>query len=255
MILVARPAKLPKALARGAGLTAADCASRDAAVAAYESGATPFKFVKSVYGPKSLKTALAKAQFGKCCFCEGEFDAHVAGDVEHYRPKTSVQLVTGRQYPGYYWLAYTPENLYFACPDCNEYRKSDRFPLLDEGVRARSHHQLIAAEHPLILDPGGPVDPRDHIRFANDFPVGLTDEGRETIRQLKLDREPLNKRRRTLIHRLDGERDVIKLWANDHRAEAQQRVQAARQVLADAILPQAEFSATARDYLAGWTPP
>ena len=152
-------------------------------------------------------------------------------------------------------MAYTLTNLYFACPDCNEYRKNDRFPLSDETLRARNHHQAIAAEGPLILDPGGPSDPRLHIHFANDFPVGLTDQGRETIRALKLDREPLNKRRRTLIHRLQGEQEVIKLWARDTQAGAVERVEAARQALRDAIQPHAEFSAAAQDFLSGWTPP
>ena len=187
--------------------------------------------------------------------CEGEFSAHVAGDVEHFRPKGSIKLPTGRIYPGYYWLAYEPTNLYFACPDCNEYRKGDRFPLSDESKRARSHHQPVAAEPNLILDPGGPVDPRDHIRFAADFPVGLTDRGRETIRALRLDREPLNKRRRTVINRLRGEQEIIRLGAGDTRPAAIARVRAASEALQNAVKPDAEFSAAAQDLLAGWTPP
>lgn len=255
MILVARPVTLPKSLAKGAAETTANCALRDATPGDYEAGFKKFKFLKAIYGPKGVKGALAKAQFGKCCFCEGEFSAHVAGDVEHFRPKGSVRLSTGRLYPGYYWLAYAPTNLYFSCPDCNEYRKADYFPLSDEGLRARSHHQPVAAEQNLILDPGGPIDPRAHIRFAVDFPVGLTDQGRETIRALKLDREPLNKRRRTIINRLRGEQEVIKLGARDTRPDAVTRVVAARNALRDAVKPEAEFSAAAQDFLLGWTPP
>ena len=255
MILVTRPATLPKLLAKGAALTTVDCALRDASPNDYEAGKRKFTFRKAIYGPKNLKVALAKAQFGKCCFCEGDFDAHVAGDVEHFRPKSSVRLPAGRQYPGYYWLAYRPENLYFACPDCNEYRKGDRFPLFDEAVRARSHHQDVYIEKPLILDPGGPDDPRDHIRFANDFPVGLTAQGKETIRALSLDREPLNKRRRTLINRLGGDQEIIRLWEHDHRPEAIARVAAARGALLDAVKPTAEFSGAAQDFLDRWTSP
>ena len=255
MILVARPITVPKALARGAAVTARDCALRDAAPDEYRTGARKFKFVKGIYGPRAVKLALAKAQHGKCCFCEGEFDAHVAGDVEHFRPKGSVQTLAGRRYPGYYWLAYTFTNLYFACPDCNQYRKNDRFPLTDESLRATSHHNSVTIEQSLILDPGGPSNPRDHIRFAGDFPVGLTEEGRETIKTLRLDREPLNKRRRTLINRLRGEREIIELWSNDNRLSAVARVTAAQQSLRDAVKPCAEFSSAAQDFLAGWVPP
>lgn len=209
MILVPRPVRFPKSLAKGVAVTAANCALRDAAPGDYEAGIKKFNFRKGIYGTKGVKAALAMAQFGKCCFCEGDFSAHVAGDVEHFRPKGSVKSPTARLYPGYYWLAYEPTNLYFACPDCNEYRKGDWFPLLDESLRARSHHRSVATERNLILDPGGPTDPRDHIRFAGDFPVGLTIAGKETIRILKLDREPLNKRRRTLINRLRGDQETI----------------------------------------------
>ena len=254
MISVIRPLVVPPALAPGVGKTIQNCALRDASPNEYETGARKFKFLKSIYGPKSVKFVLAEAQYNKCCFCEGEFDAHVAGDVEHYRPKGSTQLSTGRQYPGYYWLAYTASNLYFACPDCNEYRKNDRFPLVDESVRARSHHQFLCDEQPLLLDPGGPQNPRDHIRFARDFPVGQSDMGRETIKVLKLDREPLNKRRRTLINRLHGDLEIISLWSHDQRADAVRRVEAARLALANAVLPTAEFSATAQDFLDNWTP-
>jgi len=145
MILVGRPSKIPSALARGVRLRQEMEQLWDAHSIDYQSGIRKFQFEKSVYGHKTVKTALAKAQFEKCCYCEGEFRAHVAGDVEHYRPKGAISTTAGKVYPGYYWLAYLFENLYFACPDCNGYRKRSQFPLELEAGRARSHHDLLTA--------------------------------------------------------------------------------------------------------------
>ena len=61
-------------------------------------------------------------------------------------PKAAVLTDSGRIYPGYYWLGYSWPNLSYACPDCNSYRKRDRFPLVLEEARARDHHDDIVHE-------------------------------------------------------------------------------------------------------------
>src|ERR1039457_5118740 len=38
----------------------------------------------------ALKQCLKAHFFGKCAYCESEFDSVAWGDVEHYRPKRSV---------------------------------------------------------------------------------------------------------------------------------------------------------------------
>ena len=83
----------------------------------------------------------------------------------------------------------------------------------------------------------------------------MTEAGRETIQALRLDREPLNKRRRTVLNRLRGEQEVILLGKGDLRPAAMIRVDAAFKALQNAVQPDAEFSAAAQDFLAGWTPP
>jgi hypothetical protein len=242
-------------LAQGVALTETNCALRDTSPADALAGKLKFDIPRRIYGARSVKNALAIAQFSKCCFCEGIFDAHYRGDVEHYRPKNSVTVDGSRIYPGYYWLAFEPENLYYACADCNQYRKRDLFPLVDEGVRARSHHDQVANEDPLILDPSGPRNPRLHIRFYHDVPVGVTEAGRRTIESLRLDREPLNKRRRRLIARLKDHRSTVQHLADDPRPDIVDKVTMARLELAEAVRPDAEFSSAAIDYLADWFPP
>jgi hypothetical protein len=227
---------------------------RDVSPVDAEAGKLSFDFKKSIYGPSPTKQAFASAQFSKCCFCEGLFDAFYRGDVEHYRPKGAVREGKVRSFPGYYWLAYEFSNLFFACADCNQYRKKDQFPLVTEGQRARSHHDDIAAEDPLILSPGGPRDPREHIRFYNDVPIGVTDAGKRTIVALRLDREPLNRLRRKLLVRLRDHQCTVRNLSEDARPEIVMKVALARLELAEAVRPDAEFSATAQDFLAGWRP-
>jgi uncharacterized protein (TIGR02646 family) len=173
MILVVKPARVPSALNAGAALTAADCLAFDQYTGDYGSGRRRFNFRRTVYGGKSVKTALKQAQHDKCCFCEARFDANYQGDVEHYRPKGAVRDNGRKILPGYYWLAYSWSNLYYACADCNQYRKGDRFPLQNEAERALCHHDDINRETPLLLNPGGPADPRDYIRFNLDVPRAM----------------------------------------------------------------------------------
>lgn len=255
MILVGRPPKPPKPLARDVAITAANGLQRDTFIAAYQSGERKFDFIKSVYGSKATKNKFSRAQHAKCCFCEAIFDANVSGDVEHFRPKKAVMTTGGLIYPGYYWLAYNFENLFYCCPHCNQYKKKNWFPLEHEGDRARSHHQSYLVERPLLLDPAGPRDPRQHIRFDRDFPVGVTASGKKTVECLGLDRHALNRDRRKLLARLEADLNVVKLLAGDARPEAVTEFERAQRTLKDAVLPTAEFSAAAADFLQGWRAP
>lgn len=175
--------------------------------------------------------------------------------MEHFRPKAAITIEKRKVYPGYYWLAFEFDNLFFACADCNQYRKRGLFPLLNEQMRARSHHDQIANEDPLILSPIGPHDPRQHIRFYNDVPVGISDRGWRTIDSLRLDREPLNKRRRALIKQLKKAQRTIALHSDDMRPDVIDEVGLARADLVEAVSPFSEFSAAAQDFLVGWSPP
>lgn len=249
MILVDKPAA-PRSLDAGVAETDAYCADFDADPRAYRDGQKTFSFKRSIYGSSRVKNALKHAQKGKCCFCEARFDANYRGDVEHYRPKGAIGSGATRIRPGYYWLAYTWTNLYYACADCNQYQKRAAFPLVDETKRASDHHSGIADEDPLILDPGGPRDPRDHIRFNGDVPTGVTSAGRETISLLKLDREALCRDRREHFRILQAMIDIIRLMETDQRPKAIECVSKARSELANSVKPESKFSAASQDFLA-----
>lgn len=75
------------------------------------------------YKTDDIKTALNVIYHGKCAFCESKLESM---HVEHFRPKRG----------GYYWLAYSWDNLLLCCPTCN-INKSNVFPLADGGVKAQ----------------------------------------------------------------------------------------------------------------------
>ncbi|WP_372786008.1 hypothetical protein [Phenylobacterium sp.] len=238
-------------MAAGVPLTAANCAAYDLDPAAYRLGTRRFTFDKKVYGPASVKQTLKVAQHHKCCFCEARFDANHAGDVEHYRPKGAITGPAGKIRPGYYWLAYAWPNLFYACADCNQYRKRSLFPLADEAHRATDHHHDLGGETPLILDPCGAENPRLHIAFKGDVPAGATDLGRATVEALKLDREALNLARRSHLTILDRMLRVVAALEHSADPEHVALVTEARETLQNAVLPRAVFSAAAQDFLAG----
>ena len=176
---------------RGPALTAALIARADA-------GHVDFEFRSETYGAKSVKKTLIAAQNGKCCFCESPVTAVAHGDVEHYRPKGGWDQEdgTGRQKPGYYWLAYDWANLFFACQICNQSFKRTLFPLADPAARARSHRDDAAAENPLLIDPGR-GDPEALIGWRAEVPFARGGDPRAaaTIRITGIGRDVLNEAR------------------------------------------------------------
>lgn len=137
-------------------------------------GTSTFSFRR--YKEDEVKAQLARLFLGKCAYCESRF-AHVSPeDIEHWRPKGSVQQKDGSEKkPGYYWLAATWSNLLPSCVDCNRRRrqldarnpdhlqsgKESQFPVADEGQRwTRPDQADRNGEQPLLLDPTSP-DPAD----------------------------------------------------------------------------------------------
>lgn len=126
----------------------------------------------------SVKDDLAHAQYRKCCYCE-RVVTRAFHDVEHYRP-----------FARYWWLAWTWENLLFACAPCNRSGKNDAFPLDDGSVALVYDQQPPGEERPLLVDPAA-EDPSVHIGFQliNGAwrPIGLTPRGRKTLEILAFD--------------------------------------------------------------------
>lgn len=164
-------------------------------------------FDSSIYSSNALRQLLWENQREKCCFCERKYERK-RSTVEHFRPKTAVDRGQGKEKPGYWWLAYELNNLYFCCANCNG-AKLTFFPL-EEGspwLQAKALPWKLesgqAVEKPLLLDPGYD-DPAEHLTFVElpggDWeiaPKDLSERGRETIAKIQLDRDDLKKLRKS----------------------------------------------------------
>jgi uncharacterized protein (TIGR02646 family) len=213
----------------------------------YDQGKRSFDFDNAVYGHNTVKQTLIIMQHGKCCFCESKI-LHIAyGDVEHYRPKAGYRQNSedAMQKPGYYWLAYSWDNLLLCCERCNRQYKKNLFPLLHQEKRAQCHHDDFGMESPLLINPAM-TDPKNHIGFRDEIPYSIDDSpyGKTTIAVLGLDREELNEIRRTKLEELRSLVNLIKLAeAMPNQEELMQLAENAKQFLLKAMLPQAEYSA------------
>ena len=174
-------------------------------VACQAAGNTLLATRDGIYNDARVKARLRADQYDKCCYCESYFSSTSYGDVEHFRPKGGYQqdAADALHKPGYYWLAYEWDNLYFACQLCNQRYKGNQFPLADAASRACSHQYSLAAEQPLLPDPAT-EDPAAHLTFEQDAAVALDGRGATCIRVFGLDRPELIQRRidklKTLKH-------------------------------------------------------
>ena len=73
---------------------------------------------------------------------------------------------TCSQIHGYWWLAFTWENLLFSCPACNRSEKNNKFPLGDHSTTLQPEEQMPGLENPLLLNPGSTINPVEHIQFV-----------------------------------------------------------------------------------------
>lgn len=189
----------------------------------------------TIYNDRALKDLLIAEQHEKCCYCERYFLDNNPGDVEHFRPKNGYKQYKADKRltkPGYYWLAYEWSNLFFACNNCNRSYKRNYFPLQNPITgRAQSHHAMLAAEHPLLLDPSR-ADVAQHLGFHKAVAVGRTPQGRATINACGLNRLKLRQRRQDHFDRL--ERDEV---LADYNIAAMPVAEIQRQLLKYKSLP------------------
>lgn len=180
------------------------------------------EFDTSIYGHPDIKNQLKLEQYDKCCFCENKFSASSFGDVEHFRPKAAVKMPdeTKYQYPGYYWLAYDWNNLFFSCERCNRSYKKNNFPLVSEAQRMRSHHDQanIEQENPLLIHPAN-EDATQFIQFRKEiaYAVDGNKKGKETINLLHLNRRHLCDKRLELFEELEGILYLANIDLNDEK--------------------------------------
>lgn len=143
------------------------------------------------YKMSDIKGPLFNIYHGKCAFCEQRVEQW---QVEHFRPKSI-----------YYWLAFSWDNLLYACPSCNV-SKSNKFDI--EGTRAKApkSFKTINArsksydkkEKRLFFNPEVD-DPAPHLTFQKDGLISSAHpQVKYTIATCEVDRSYLNDYRKKI---------------------------------------------------------
>ncbi len=145
------------------------------------------------YKIADIKEALSAIYNKKCAFCEQRVEQW---HVEHYRPKSI-----------YYWLAFSWDNLLFACPTCNQYKR-DNFRITGiPAIYDPDHLDKIntisttydAVEKPDLINPER-EDPESLLNFREDGFIDSSDcRCKYTISTCcKIDRPSLNDSRKKI---------------------------------------------------------
>ena len=236
------PSILSSILKRGVLDTKNICDSYDADPIPF-ADAKAYVIKDSIYNAKKVKSTLKTIQKRKCCFCEKTQNDEF-GAVEHFRPKLGYQILRGDVLvrPGYYWHGYIWENLFFVCGPCNT-AKGNIFPLKIEANRTINHRSRTK-EVSLLINPAGRMDPRKHIKFVNEFPVGISEYGKKTIEACELDREGLNEERRIHLNEIKKSIDTIIRGADPVG------IKIAKKHLKTSIKNNSKFSAMVVDFIA-----
>lgn len=244
MIRVTKPKKAPDVLiTKGKSKRRAHSAAYSRFAKDYASGIKKFDFDAKIYGHRTVKEELIKAQHDKCFLCESKITHIAFGDVEHFRPKAGYRQDESDTLhkPGYYWLAYEWENLFLACQLCNQLFKKNLFPLLNPDMRATSHKDALEKEEPLFIDPSVD-DPEQYISFRREvpYPINNNRRGEATITSLGLKRPKLNERRLELYKILES------LYAIAHMNPPIPESDMARDLLIRATQDSVEYAGMAR---------
>lgn len=137
---------------------------------------------------------LASIYQNTCAYCEAET---LGPEVDHYRPKGSVQ--EDAKHPGYYWLAYEWTNLLPVCPTCNK-KKGTKFPIKSKRIYSpkidgqkkldraslRADSEYLSSEKALLLHPEFDKPEQEFDLDKNGKLIALSQRAHETIECIKL---------------------------------------------------------------------
>lgn len=155
----------------------------------YNNGTSKF-IIDNVYSHDNIKLKLKEIQKNKCAFCEINLESQ-HGEVEHFRPKRMYKQnpKDSANYPGYYWLSYSWDNLLLSCITCNQKWKKNLFPIKRPEKRAKNHYYNILYERPYFINPYI-EEPSNFIRFKGPMAEGVDkcNRGKITIKYFNLNR-------------------------------------------------------------------
>ncbi len=144
------------------------------------------------YRVASVQKILQNIYHLKCAYCEKKL-LDASKPIEHYRPKRG----------GYYWLAYSWDNLLLSCTECNT-AKGNKFPVKNTKVNYNDEtfediHALGSTyddlEEPCLVNPEK-EDIVDKLQFDKKGKIDTDDERvQKTIDICQLNRDELAKQR------------------------------------------------------------
>lgn len=203
-----------------------------------------------------LKTWLLSLSDDKCWFSEAK-DVFNHWHVEHFRPKKSAKDLDGTECEGYWWLAFEWSN-FRICGSVGNAKKGTFFPLAPGCQRVGLDGDL-RMENVMLLDPADPEDPL--LLFfdleGQAIPAPFIDDEWEkervvySIEKLKLDYEPLVRKRKTLWiecnNRIDRYLNELALYRADQgNPIARSSSKTAALELRKMLRAEEEFSAVAK---------
>lgn len=135
---------------------------------------------------------------GRCAYCETVVEEAGNIGVDQFRPQQNAENSSGKSSLVHYtWLAYSWENLIYACAICTA-AKSNKFPIIGKrGKINASVDELRKIEQSLLIDPCDEIS-SPHLYFDANGMVHARDnseKGNTTIDLLELNRPSLLKKR------------------------------------------------------------
>jgi uncharacterized protein (TIGR02646 family) len=158
------------------------------------------------YKVDDVRQRLIDIYHHKCAFCEQRVNQF---HVEHYRPKKKKDKGDGQHHDGYYWLAFSWDNLLVACPPCNVIKKTHfdiggvraTFPNTEAKLRNINSlsSEYDSQENPKFVNPEK-EDPEGKLSFGKDGSISSSDDRYiYTIEKCDLNRKFLCDYRREIL--------------------------------------------------------
>lgn len=121
----------------------------------------------------------------KCAYCEG--GVLLAEDIDHFRPRRSKSADGNIVHPGYFWLTWSWDNLFFVCKTCHG-PKGNTFEI--SGERMLPWDEVSGVDASRLIDPSR-EDPSGLIEFRKDpngkwVAHGLGDRAAHTVEKFNL---------------------------------------------------------------------
>lgn len=213
MIFVERPNTPPKSLISYPARVAAETAQQFFARPLESRLQERFTFDASIW--LQCIQDLAYLFSRKCAYCETPLVQLSSTNIDHFRPTAEAMNFEGEaDADGYWWLAYSWENLYLVCETCQR-NKRNLFPVARARAKAGAEGRFLRDERNYLIDPC--VDQIESYlefgedgmvrapRFSPDRDVPGRQRGKVTIEILGLNRPELVAARQAEIKALREE--------------------------------------------------